>query len=84
LHSDRCVLVTLAAFFQQGVAAGIANHDFLDVWLEHIVEPSRPAPFFQRHMQLAPQTVQELQHSGCFGFDDGFHHQLAHAVQDCN
>jgi len=59
----------LAAFFQQGVAAWIADHDLPGVGLEHIVPPCRPGPFFQRHMQFAPQTVQEVQQRGCFGFD---------------
>jgi hypothetical protein len=33
-------------------------------------------------MQLAPQTVDELQNAAGFGFQDGFHDQLATAIQD--
>src|SRR5580698_4386078 len=35
-------------------------------------------------MQLAPQTVDKLQHATGFGFDDRFHHQLATAIEDGN
>jgi hypothetical protein len=31
-----------------------------------------------------PQTVQEFQPGGCFGFDDGSHHQLPGAIQNRN
>src|SRR5882724_9536394 len=33
-------------------------------------------------MQLAPQTVNELQNAAGFGFDDGLHHQLPALIQD--
>src|ERR1700726_2367993 len=33
-------------------------------------------------MQLAPQTVNELQNAAGFGFEDGFHDQLPAAIQD--
>src|SRR5216683_5721560 len=33
-------------------------------------------------MQLAPQTVDELQNAVGFGFEDGFHDQLPTAIQD--
>src|SRR5216684_7490369 len=33
-------------------------------------------------MQLAPQTVEELQHAAGFGFDNAFHDQLSTAIQD--
>src|SRR5580693_9856638 len=33
-------------------------------------------------MQLAPQTVEELQNAAGFGFDDGLHHQLPALIQD--
>src|ERR1700739_4524914 len=35
-------------------------------------------------MQLSPQTAHELQQSCCLGCDDGFQHQLAHAIQNSN
>src|SRR6516225_9377417 len=38
-------------------------------------------PFFPGHMQLAPQTVDELQNAAGFGFHNRLHHQLATAVQ---
>jgi hypothetical protein len=33
-------------------------------------------------MQLAPQTVKELQNAAGFGFDDRFHDQLPAVIQD--
>src|SRR6266568_8490922 len=33
-------------------------------------------------MQLAPETVEELQNAAGFGFDDGLHHQLPALIQD--
>src|SRR6266478_4900258 len=33
-------------------------------------------------MQLAPQTVNELQNAAGFSFDDGLHHQLPALIQD--
>src|SRR5258708_34463683 len=33
-------------------------------------------------MQLAPQTVEELQYVAGFGFDNAFHDQLSTAIQD--
>jgi hypothetical protein len=33
-------------------------------------------------MQLAPQTVDKLQNTAGFGFDDGLHHQLPAFIQD--
>src|SRR5713226_1046268 len=33
-------------------------------------------------MQLAPETVEELQNAAGFGFDDGLHHQLPTLIQD--
>src|ERR1700757_3713955 len=49
--------------------------------LQQIVQPTRPGPFFPGHMQLTPQTVDELQNAAGFGFDNGLHHQLATAVE---
>src|ERR1035438_9332036 len=33
-------------------------------------------------MQLAPETVEELQNAAGFGFDHGLHHQLPALIQD--
>src|ERR1700736_981427 len=33
-------------------------------------------------MQLAPQTVDKLQHAAGFGFDNRLHYQLATAIED--
>src|SRR5713226_8132706 len=33
-------------------------------------------------MQLAPETVEELQNATGFGFDDGLHHHLPALIQD--
>jgi hypothetical protein len=50
--------------------------------LQQIIQPSRPGPFFLGHMQLAPQTVDELQHAARFRFHNQLHYQLATAIED--
>src|SRR2546425_9972725 len=51
------------------------------MWLEQIVEPGCPGPFFPGDMQFALQSVDTLQNATGFGFDDGLHHQLATVIQ---
>jgi len=49
--------------------------------LEQIVQPRCPSPFFPGHVQLTLQTVDKLQNTAGFGFDNGFHYQLAAAIR---
>ena len=51
---------------------------------EHVVQPGRPRSFLQRHMQLSPQPIEEIEQSPGFGFDNLFHHQLAGAIANRN
>lgn len=48
---------------------------------EQIVQPGRTGAFLEGNMQIALQTVDELQSSGRFGLQDGFHNQLAGGIQ---
>ncbi len=48
----RVNLVTLVTFLHQGVSPRIADYYLRDMWLEYVIQPSRPGPFFQRHMQV--------------------------------
>jgi hypothetical protein len=41
-----------------------------------------PGPFFPRDVELASQTVDELQDAAGLGFDNGFHHQLPTVIED--
>src|SRR5712692_4465382 len=74
--------VTLAAFFQQSIPAGVAHHDLRDVRLQQVVQPSRPGPFFKGDVQAPAQSLDKLENGAGLGFDDGFHHQLARRIQD--
>ena len=47
----RIDAVTLAAFFQQSIPAGIAHHQFGDVRLDEVIQPSRPGTFFKGDVQ---------------------------------
>jgi len=49
--------------------------------LEQIVQPRCPSPFFPGHVQLTLQTVDKLQNTAGFGFDNGFHYQHAAAIR---
>ena len=55
--------VTLVARLQQGIPSWIAHHDFRDVRLEQIVQPSRPGSFFKgslaSHRAVLEQTAQQ-------------------------
>src|SRR6476660_6956848 len=62
------------------MAPRIANQHSLHLGLQQIVPPGCPGPFFPGYLQLAPQTVDELQNAAGFGFHDRLHHQLAAAV----
>src|SRR5947209_10950306 len=74
--------VTLAAFFQQSIPAGVAHHDLRDVRLQQVVQPSRPGPFFKGDVQAPAESLDKLENGAGLGFEDGFHHQLAGRIQD--
>src|ERR1700724_4551487 len=52
------------------------------MWLEQVVEPGCPGPFFPGDMQFPLQSVDKLQNAAGFGFDDGLHHQLSTVIED--
>src|SRR5580704_2359592 len=81
---SRIDLVALAALFQQSVATRVADHHLPHVGLEHVVQPRRPSPFFQRHMQLSAQPMQEIEHSAGFVFHDRLHDQLPRTIYNRN
>jgi hypothetical protein len=78
----RLHLVVLAPLLESGIAPRIADQNFLYLRRQQIVQPGRPGSFFPGHMQLAPQTVEKPQNSAGSGFADGFHDQLATAIED--
>jgi len=53
------------------------------VGLEQGVQPGRAGSFFEGHLQAPAQTMDKLQKGFRFRFENGFHHQLAGAIQNC-
>jgi hypothetical protein len=51
-QSARVDLVTLIALFHGGILSRIAHHQFRDVWLQQVVQPGCPGPFFKRYVQI--------------------------------
>ena len=69
--------VTLVALFEQWQFARIAHQDLGYMRFEQVVEPGCPGAFFEGHEQAAAQSREELQKGRGFGFQDGFHDDLA-------
>jgi len=53
--------VTLTAILQQGNLPRITHHQFRDIRLQQIVQPSSPGAFFKREVHISTQPVDELQ-----------------------
>src|SRR5882762_1447093 len=52
--------VVLVAGIEQSFLARIADQDFTDMGLEHIVQPGGAGTFVQGHVQTAAQTMNKL------------------------
>jgi len=72
--------ITLAPVLQQGIPARIADHGLLDVWLQQVVQPGGPGPFFQGHVQFPTQSLHKLHNGDGFRRDNRFHYQLARSI----
>ena len=70
----------LAAFFEQSIAAGITHHQFSDVRLDQVIQPSSPRTFFESHVQTSAQAFEKIHNGAGLGFDRALHHQLARRV----
>src|SRR5437870_2396714 len=57
-----------------------AGHHFRDMGLEQVVQPSRPGPFFEGHIQASAQPLHKLKNCCRFRFDNGLHYQLAGGI----
>jgi len=77
----RIDAVILVAGFQQGVLPRVTHQHLRDMRFEQIVQPGGAGSFFQGHLQTTAHSVEKLQNRCRFGFEDGFHHQLASRVQ---
>src|ERR1035437_7501821 len=62
-------LSLLLPSFNKALRRGLQTQNLLHLGLQQIVKPGRPGAFFPGHMQLALQTVEELQNAAGFGFD---------------
>ena len=71
------VVVVQDALFEQWQFARIAHQDLGYMRFEQVVEPGCPGAFFEGHEQAAAQSREELQKGRGFGFQDGFHDELA-------
>src|SRR5258707_14092474 len=76
--------ITLTTVFQQGILAWITNHDFADVRLQQVVQPSRPGAFFEGHVHISTQPVDELQKHARLSLYDAFHHEFSSSIHHCD
>src|SRR5260370_25300761 len=52
--------------------------------LQQVVQPGRPGSFFEGHVHISTQPVDELQKHAPFGLDDAFHYEFSNSIHHCD
>jgi hypothetical protein len=73
--------VALVPDFQQGIFSRIAHQHFANVRFEQVVQSRRASSFLEGHTQAAAQSLDKLEQSGRFRFQNALQDQLAGRVQ---
>src|SRR5438445_6457621 len=76
---DAIILAATTVIF-----ARIADQNLGYMRLQQSSQPLGRGAFFEGHMQLAAQKLEQFQHRGSAGGNDTLQHQLSPAVENCN